>query len=59
MSTPNPIPHLIDAVAALALALRDLAAPRSIAVNQDGIEHLTEAELLLELIKRRLDGADS
>jgi hypothetical protein len=59
MTTPNPIPHLVDAVTALSLALRDLAAAPNTAVSQDGLEHLSEAELLLELLKRRLYGADS
>ncbi|WP_409048493.1 hypothetical protein AB2L57_07920 [Microbacterium sp. HA-8] len=52
--TPSTIKHLIDAVNALGLALRDLAAQPTAAVRQDGIEHLSEVELLTELLSRRL-----
>lgn len=52
--TPNAIRHLIDAVNALGLALRDLAAQPTADVRQDGIEHLSEVELLTELLSRRL-----
>ena len=51
---PGAISHLIDAVNALGLALRDLAAQPTAAVRQDGIEHLSEVELLTELLSRRL-----
>lgn len=52
-STPNPIPHLIDAVTALSAALRDMDSLTS-AVRQDSLEHLSEVELLAELLKRHL-----
>lgn len=52
--TPSTIQHLIEAVNALGLALRDLAAQPTAAVRQDGIEHLSEVELLTELLSRRL-----
>lgn len=50
---PTPIPHLIDAVNALSLALREVSAPTP-AIRQDGLEHLSEVELLTELLSRRL-----
>lgn len=53
-SQPNPIPHLIDAVTALGFALRELGSPPSLSTRQDGLEHLTDLELLSELISRRL-----
>lgn len=54
-SQPNPIPHLIDAINALGLALSEFSADTSQATRQDGLEHLSEAELLVELLRRRLD----
>jgi hypothetical protein len=43
--TPNPIPHLINAVNSLGLALRDLdARMTSRAVRQDSLEHAAEVE---------------
>ncbi len=51
---PGTISHLIEAVNALGLALRDLAPQPTTAVRQDGIEHLSEVELLTELLSRRL-----
>ncbi|MDF1478780.1 hypothetical protein PYV02_06740 [Leifsonia sp. H3M29-4] len=50
---PTPIPHLIDAANALSLALRELNT-LSPGVRQDGLEHLSEVELLTELLNRQL-----
>lgn len=54
-SQPTLIPHLIEATNALGRALSELNADASETTRQDGIEHLSEAELLLELLRRRLD----
>lgn len=57
-SQPTLIPHLIDAVNALSLALTAVTvlpeATEAQAIRQDSLEHLSEAELLLELVRRQL-----
>ncbi|SDZ31477.1 hypothetical protein [Herbiconiux ginsengi] len=56
---PNPIPHLIAAVAELSFALRDLDAARPDVVvhgpiSQDGEEYVDEIAALTALILTRL-----
>lgn len=58
---PDPIPHLIAAVAELSFALRDLDASRPAILHhtplaQDGEEYADEIRTLVTLILKRLRG---